>query len=147
LNTQVLQDIKEIDFQITDKENNVKIEINRLKNEGITADIEYDGLMSEIDKCKEQLRQQRYNNDIRHKYIYQNLMSDKIDFCHRPPNLKINLPPRKTLGGNMYDYEVGTAPNDYFEKPCKFDFDYGHLVSSRSQKTLDTATLSLGTLI
>lgn len=101
--------------------------------------------MSEIDRCKEQLRQQRYNNDIRHKYVYQNLMSDKIDFCHKNPNLRINLPPRKILGGNKYDYEVGAAPSNYFENPCKFDYDYGHLVNhSRSQRTLDTATLSLG---
>jgi hypothetical protein len=80
LNAQVLLDIGEIDQQIYDHENDVQKEVNRLKNEGITADREYMDIMDEIDKCKEQLRQQRYNTDIRHKYIYQNLMSDKIDF-------------------------------------------------------------------
>ena len=72
-------------------------------------------------------------------------MSDKIDFCNKHPNLKLQLPQRKILGGNAYDFEVG-KPNttDYFEKPCKFDYDYKHLVSSKSERCLDTSTLPLG---
>lgn len=80
LNAQVLLDLGEMDQQIYTRENDVQDELNRIKTEGIKADREYIDITDEIEKCKEQLRQQRYNNDIRHKYIYQNLMSDKVDF-------------------------------------------------------------------
>lgn len=72
-------------------------------------------------------------------------MSDKIDFCNKHPNLKLRLPQRKILGGNEYDFDV-EKPNttDYFEKPCKFDYDYKHLVSSKSERCLDASTLPLG---
>jgi hypothetical protein len=60
--------------------------------------------------------------------------------------LKLRLPPRKVLGGNDYDYEVSTAPSsrDYFQKPCKFDFDYKHLAGSKTSRCLDASTLPLG---
>jgi len=146
LNAQVLLDLGEMDQQIYTRENDVQDELNRIKTEGIKADREYIDITDEIEKCKEQLRQQRYNNDIRHKYIYQNLMSDKVDFWNKNPNSKLRLPPRKVLGGNQYDYDISTKPSttDYIQNPCKFDFDYKHLVSSRSERSLDAATLPLG---
>ena len=50
LNAQVIQDIADIDMKIYEKENDVQAELNRLKNEGVKADIEYNELMDEIDK-------------------------------------------------------------------------------------------------
>ena len=84
---------------------------------------------------------------IKHKYIYQNLMSDKIDFCNKHPNLKLRLPQRKILGGNQYDYDVTRIkPNldGFVQKPCKFDFDYKHLASKGDLPRLDAAKLPLG---
>ena len=146
LNSQVLLDIGELDQNIYTKENEIQDELNRLKNESINADREYIDIMDEIDRCKEQLRQQRYNTDIRHKYIYQNLMSDKIDFVNKNPNIKIKLPPRKTLGGNPYysEGEVNTKDLNYFEKPSKYDYDFGFLVDRGHRDKLDAATLPLG---
>ena len=146
LNSQVLLDIGEIDQKIYSKENEIQDELNRLKNESINADREYVDIMEEIDKWKEKLRQQRYNTDIRHKYIYQNLMSDKIDFCNKQPNLKLNLPQRKILGGNQYRKEYDVDENDlnYFEKPWKYDYDFGFLAERGNRNKLDAATLPLG---
>lgn len=48
LNAQVLTDIGEIDIAIYSKENAVQDELNKLKNESITADREYIQIMDEI---------------------------------------------------------------------------------------------------
>lgn len=93
LNAEILVATGKMALDINKADNEVQRKITSLKDETIKADRDYLNAMDEIDKLKEKLRKQRMNTDIRYKYVYQNLMGDKIDLLNKRPPIPISLPP------------------------------------------------------
>lgn len=95
--------------------------------------------MDEIDKLKEKLRKQWVNTDIWYKYVYQNLMGDKIDLLNKRPPIPISLPPRKTLDPKCPDLEVPNSKGEYLNP-----YLYDYTSNLKTEWKLDTGTLPLG---
>jgi len=109
-----------------------------LKEDTIKADWDYLNAMDEIDKLKEKLRQQWMNTDIRHKYVYQNLMGDKIDLLNKWPPIPITLPPWKTL--NPICSEIIQNSLENYTNP--YLYDYTNTI--KTEWKLDAQTMPLG---
>lgn len=61
------------------------------------------------------------NTDIRYKYVYQNLLTDKIDLINKWPPVPLSLPPWKTLDPKCIDPDVNVK-NEQFSHPYLYDY-------------------------
>jgi len=83
--------------EMNNQQNEIVAKMNDLKTKHNVADQERLDAEHKIDELHDQMMRMKYDDNIRHKHVYQTLLHQKADSQQPQQQLKYMLPRRKNL--------------------------------------------------